>query len=73
MNFQLVLFSGLGFLLFTGICLFFLAKTSNSNISERFKKILMLVTVIIITVSCVFIFDFYTAEYIARNSISMSE
>ena len=71
MNFQMVLFSGLGFLVFTGFCLFFLSKATNSNLSDDSKKALMLLTVLIITAFCVFIFENYTADYIARSSVSI--
>ena len=71
MNFQMVLFSGLGFLVFTGFCLFFLSKATNSNLSDDSKKVLMLLTVLVITAFCVFIFDNYTADYIATNSVSV--
>ena len=73
MNFQMVLSSGLGFLIFTGFCLFFLSKASNSNLSEKSKKVLMLLTVLIITMSCIFIFENYTTDYIARSSVSKTE
>ena len=73
MNFQLVLFSGLGFLIFTGFGLFFLSKANNSDLSERSKKLLMLVTVLIITMFGIFVFDLYTADHIARYSISRSD
>ena len=71
MNFQMVLSSGLGFLVFTGFCLFFLSKATNSNLSDDSKKALMLLTVLIITAFCVFIFENYTADYIARSSVSV--
>ena len=71
MNFQMVLFSGLGFLIFTGFCLFFLSKATKSNLSDDTKKALMLLTVLIITACCVFIFENYTADYIARSSVSV--
>ena len=71
MNFQMVLFGGLGFLVFTGFCLFFLSKATNSNLSDDSKKALMLLTVLIITAFSVFIFDNYTADYIARSSVSV--
>ena len=73
MNFQLVLFSGLGFLVFTGFCLFLLSKANNSELSERSKKLLMLVTVLIITICGISVFDLYTADHIARYSISTSD
>ncbi len=71
MDFQMVLVSGLGFLFFTGFCLFFLSKATNSNLSDGSKKALMLLTVLIITAFCVFIFENYTADYIARSSVSI--
>ncbi len=71
MNFQMVLFSGLGFLVFTGLCLFFLTKATNSNLSDNSKKALMLLTVLIIAVFCVVIFENYTADFIARSSVSV--
>ena len=73
MNFQMVLFSGLGFLVFTGFCLVFLTKATNSNLSDDSKKALMLLTVLIITAFCVFIFENYTADFIARSSVSVTK
>ena len=73
MNFQLVLFSGLGFLVFTGFCLFLLSKANNSELTERSKKLLMLVTVLTITMFGIFVFDLYTADHIARYSMSTSD
>ena len=70
MNFQLVLLSGLGFLIFTGFCLFVLFKVNKSNLSERSKKAMMFAIVLIITAFCIFIFDTYTADHIARNTIT---
>ena len=35
----MVLSSGLGFLIFTGFCLFFLSKATNSNLSEKSKML----------------------------------
>lgn len=73
MNFQLVLSSGLGFLIFTGFCLFFLSKATNSNLSEKSKKVLMLLTVLVITAFCIFIFENYTTDYIAKRSVSVTD
>ena len=73
MNFQMVLLSGLGFLVFTGFCLFFLSKATDSNLSDDSKKALMLLTVLIITAFCVFIFENYTADFIARSSVSVTK
>ena len=73
MNFQLVLFSGLGFLLLAGFCLFLLSKANDANLSERYKKLLMWLTVMIMLISCIFIFDTYTTDYIARNTIAKSQ
>ena len=70
MNIQLVLLSGLGFLIFTGFCLFVLFKVNKSNLSERYKKVMMFTIVLIITAFCIFVFDKYTADHIARNTIN---
>ncbi len=72
MNFQLVLLSGLGFLIFTGLCLFVLFKVNKSNLSEKSKKAMMFAIVLIITAFCIFIFDTYTADHIARNTVTKS-
>ena len=73
MNFQLVLSSGLGFLVFTGFFLFLLSKANNSELTERSKKLLMLITVLIITIFGISVFDLYTADHIARYSMSTSD
>ncbi len=73
MNIQMVLSSGLGFLIFTGFCLYFLSKATKSNLSEKSKKVLMFLTVLLITTFCIFIFEIYTADYIERNSVFVTE
>jgi|TARA_X000000950_G_C13855940_1_gene636547 hypothetical protein len=73
MNFWLVLSSGLGFLAFTGFCLFFLTRANSSELPERSKKILMYFAVLIITSLGIFIFDVYTADHIAEYLISRTD
>ena len=66
-----MLSSGLGFLIFTGFCLFFLSKASKSNLSDKSKKSPNATDSAHNNDVLHFIFENYTADYIARSSVSI--
>lgn len=67
MNHALVLLSGLGFILISGLVFLALRFVEKYPLSNKIQRMVHLAAFIFLAIICILIFDWYSSEYI-RNS-----
>ena len=66
MNHVLVLLSGLGFILMSGLAFLVLRFLEKYPLSNKIQRMVHFATFIFLAIICILIFDWYSSEYI-RN------
>ena len=70
MNHGLVLLSGLGFILISGLVFLVLHLSEKYPLSKNIQRILHLAAFLFLTIVCILIFDWYSSEYIRITKVS---
>jgi hypothetical protein len=64
MNHGLVLLSGIGFIVFSGFIFLMLSIVENYPLKSRTKRIIHFCAFTLLSVLCIYIFDWYSSDYI---------
>ena len=64
MNHGLVLLSGIGFIIFSGLVFFLLRIVERSPLKSKTKRIAHFCAFALLTLVCILIFDWYSSDYI---------
>ncbi len=67
MDHILVLSSGIGFIILVGIVMLLLRINDASSLSNRAKRTVHLLAILLLAIVCIVIFDWYSDEYIKNG------